>query len=326
MSGGSHERGGRRCFDSMSKRTVVTIGNFDGVHLGHRKLIESAKDIARTSGGDVVAVTFEDHPLVTLNPSVAPLALMQRDQKAEALMRAGVDRIEWLGIERSTFELSAREFVEQVVERLDPVVIIEGKSFRFGCGRKGTPSMLSEMSSEMGFTVHVHDTVSAVLRDKTVVDVSSSLIRWLVARGRVVDAAICMGGAYVIRGIVVEGEGRGRELGFATINVECGRQLLPGDGVYAGEVVVDGVKYLAGVSVGSKRTFGDGGRTCEAHLLDFKGDLYGRSVDVSILRWLRDQQAFGSVDGVKKRISADVAKIRELAGCGMVVPLKAGWC
>lgn len=292
---------------AMSGPSVVTVGNFDGVHLGHQALLRQARALARAQGGAaVVAIAFEEHPLATLNPPQAPPRLTDRHQRLAALTAAGADRVEWLSPDPATLSLTPEQFVRQVAQRSTPVGWVEGADFRFGRGRAGDIQTLRQLGGELGFDVMTVDPVQVVLRDKSLCTVSSSLVRWLVGQGRVADAAICLGRPYALRGQVVRGEGRGRTIGFPTANLDLAGRQLPCDGVYGGEVELDGRKYAAAISVGTKPTFGPRERTFEALILEFEADLYGRDLEVRVLRWIRDQWAFPSAAALMRRMTRDL--------------------
>ena len=300
------------------RRSVITVGNFDGVHLGHRALIGAARRRAEREGADVVAATFQRHPLTVLRPESAPPAIMDAPQRMAALLDAGVDRIEWLATDAGVLGLEPRAFVERMVERCSPVGWIEGPDFRFGKRAAGDIDLLRELGDEFGFAVETVEPVEATLRNAARCRVSSSVVRWLVAQGRVSDARLCLGRPFAVRGEVVEGEKRGREIGFPTANLDTGERLLPADGVYAGSVELDGVEHLAAVSVGSKPTFGERQRAFEAYVMDFDGALYGRTIEVKLLRWLRDQAPYPSLEPLIEQMRRDVERVRLLYAANLM--------
>jgi len=296
-----------------STRSVITVGNFDGVHLGHRALLAEARRLADQAGGaKVVAMAFAEHPLTALKPEQAPLKLTDTAQRMDALLGAGADVIEWLEPSPRILTLGPRQFVERAVEMFRPVGWVEGPDFRFGRGRAGDVQALHALGSELGFDVHIVEPVRVVLHDKSICPVSSSLVRWLVAHGRVNDARLCLGRPVAIRGPVVRGEQRGRTIGFPTVNLDTAGRQLPADGVYAGQALIGDRTYAAAISVGVKPTFGRLARAFEAFILDFDGDVYGQMLEVRVLHWLRDQWAFPSVDSLTRQMERDVASIRRL--------------
>ena len=292
----------------------MSIGNFDGIHLGHRKLLELAdRTRARSESGRVAIVTFEPHPLTVLRPELAPPRLTPPHTKAALLEWAGVDDYVILPPKQEVLNLTAEDFWAILRDEARPAHLIEGNTFTFGKGRGGTMDRLREWSARSRIALDVVAPVEAVLLDMTVVPVSSSLIRWLVANGRMRDAAICLARPYALHGEVVRGFGRGRQLGIPTANLHCDDQLVPADGVYAGRCTIDGQSYAAAVSIGSLPTFEERKFQVEAHLIGYDGDLYGRAIDVELLDWVRDQWKFNGVDALKQQIARDIEAIKERA-------------
>ena len=293
----------------------MSIGNFDGIHLGHRRLLEMADAMrARSPSGRVASVTFEPHPLTVLKPELAPPRLTPPHTKQALLEQAGVDDYVILPPAPAVLNLSAEDFWAILRDEARPAHLIEGNNFTFGKGRCGTIDRLREWSAAGNITLDIVDPVEAVLLDLSVVPVSSSLIRWLVAYGRVRDAAICLGRPYALHGEVIRGFGRGRQLGVPTANLHCDDQLIPADGVYAGRCTIDGRAYAAAVSIGSLPTFEERKFQVEAHLVGYDGDLYGRAIDVELIDWVRDQWKFSGVDALKAQIARDVRAIELLQG------------
>lgn len=294
---------------------MVAIGNFDGVHVGHRQIIRRAAEVARPRGVRVVAMTFEPSPVAVLRPGTEPPRLMGLQEKLAALRQAGADDVVVLESTRQLLSMTAEQFVRRLVEERHPAAIVEGADFRFGKDRGGDNELLRKLGSQMGFEAHVVEKQDVALSDQLLAPVSSSLIRWLLGHGRVSDAARCLGQWYVLTSCVVRGEQRGRGLGVPTVNLDPAQlqgRMVPGDGVYAGEVELhDGLRRAAAISVGSHPTFPDRRRTVEAHLLDFDGDLYGQTVAVRFARWLRDQRPFPSVELLRRQIRRDVEQVRE---------------
>jgi len=294
---------------------VVSIGNFDGVHRGHQRIIEVARELKETSGGELVVVTFEPHPLTVLRPEKAPPRLTPSSLKRELLRQAGVDRLVVIPPAHEVLDLSAEDFWAILRDEVRPVQMVEGGTFTFGKGRGGTIEKLKVWTAEAGVKLRVIEPVEVALLDLTVVAVSSSLIRWLLGNGRVRDAAICLGHAYTLEGEVVKGYQRGRTIGVPTANLDCGEQLVPAEGVYAGRCAVDGKVYPAAVSIGRMETFGDKlRRQVEAHLVGFEGDIYGQTLRVELLDWLREQRKYGSIDTLMGQIRRDVEQTVERAG------------
>jgi riboflavin kinase/FMN adenylyltransferase len=289
----------------------MSIGNFDGIHIGHRKLLEMANAMrAQSASGLVAIVTFEPHPLTVLRPELAPPRLTPPHTKQALLEAAGVDDYVILPPAPEVLNLTAEDFWAILRDAARPAHLIEGNTFNFGKGRGGNIDRLREWSAHSNIKLDMVAPVDAVLRDLTIVPVSSSLIRWLVAHGRVRDAAICLGRPYTLHGEVVRGFGRGRQLGVPTANLHCDDQLIPADGVYAGRCTIDGKAYAAAVSIGSLPTFEERKFQVEAHLIGFDGDLYGRAIDVQLLDWLREQWKFDGVEALKRQIARDIEDVK----------------
>ena len=244
----------------------LTISNFDGVHLGHRSLVERARELARD--GRVVAVTFEPHPAAALEARRAPRRLTPAPLRRALLESLGVDEVIELEPTAELLALDGAEFIEFLRRTQTFDTVVEGADFRFGRGRGCGIGDLETIGGRLGFEVEVVDDVSVTLEDRTLLDVRSTAIRWLLTQGRVVDAAIALGRPHQLTGTVVQGDQRGRDLGFPTANLSPGETLLPADGVYAGVATLpDGARVLAAISVGTKPTFGSNQRVCEARLI-----------------------------------------------------------
>ena len=288
---------------------VLALGNFDGLHRGHMKIIERVRRVASERGATAVAMTFDPHPPRVVRPDKAPPLLMTKTQRLEALERAGVDGV---AVVRFTPELSRWDpetFVRTVlVEWLHVAEVWVGANFLFGHDRAGNFSSLRGLGSRYGFRAEKIDPV----RYKDFV-VSSTRIRRLISEGRVDEASALLGHPYTVDGTVVEGSHRGRDLGFPTANLATGNELIPPHGVYATTVRLDGVIYPSITNVGIRPTFDDEPRTViETHLLDVECDLYGRMLRLGFVQRLRDERRFESVDLLKAQVGADVQKARTL--------------
>jgi riboflavin kinase/FMN adenylyltransferase len=233
--------------------------------------------------------------------------------KQALLEAAGVNDYVILPPAPEVLNLTAADFWAILRDEARPAHLIEGNTFTFGKDRGGTIDRLREWSAQSSITLDIVEPVDAVLRDLSVVPVSSSLIRWLVAHGRVRDAAICLGRPYALHGEVVRGFGRGRQIGVPTANLRCDDQLIPADGVFAGRCAIDGNTFAAAVSIGSLPTFEERKFQVEAHLIGYDGDLYGRSVDVELLDWVREQWKFDGVEALKRQITRDLEMVKDRA-------------
>ncbi len=287
--------------------SVLSIGNFDGLHLGHQKILEAARTLRDAHPGSCLAVvTFEPHPLTVLRPQLAPPRLTTPVEKQAMLQWLGVDDYVILPPTREVLDLEAETFWAILRDEVKPIALVEGGTFNFGKNRRGSIERLKEWSVGTPIELRLVDSVTVTLPDMSVVDVSSSLIRWLVAYGRVRDASICLGRPYALTGEVIHGNHRGRTIGVPTANLQCEDVLIPADGVYAGRCAIDGKSYAAAVSIGTNPTFHDRQRSVEAHLIGFSGDLYGRTIRVELLDWLRDQWKYNGVEPLKRQLVRDL--------------------
>lgn len=292
---------------SLPRGAVLTIGNYDGVHLGHRRILETCRNLARRScAGQVAVITFEPHPLTVLRPEAAPPRLTPPSLKERELCLAGVNFLVVLPADASVLNLSAEEFWAILREDVAPAAIVEGEEFFFGRDRAGNSETLRRWASDAGIAVEVVPAVRVALTDLSLVRVSSSLVRWLLLNGRARDAAICLGRPYTLEGEVTVGRKRGRTLGVPTANLRCTGQLIPADGVYVGRCAIADRAYPTAVSIGTMPTFNETVRTVEAHLVGFEGDLYGRTIQVSLIDWIREQRRFESVEALKARMAQDI--------------------
>lgn len=299
----------------MSVARAITIGVFDGVHLGHAELVRQAR--AAVGDGRVTALCFEPHPLRVLRPGLAPRQLSSFEQRRLWLTEAGADEVVALAPTRELLGLSPESFLEGLMAEHAPDVIVEGPDFRFGRNRAGSVQTLAALET-LGYRSVIVDDVLATISDQSSVRVTSSLIRWLVRHGRVRDSALLLGRPYELIGTVVAGDGRGAdELGVATANLDCGSYLLPADGIYSGAAVRDdGHAYPAAVSIGTKPTFGENPRVCEAHLIGYEGDFddYGWTIRLEIHDWLRDQISYSRVSLLIEQIHRDIERVRQASG------------
>jgi riboflavin kinase/FMN adenylyltransferase len=290
---------------------VLALGNFDGLHRGHAKIIDRVRRRAGERGGTPAAMTFDPHPPRVVRPDKAPPLLMTTQQRIEALGRAGMQGV---AIVRFTHEMSQWEpetFVRNVlVDWLHVVEVWVGANFLFGHDRAGTFSVLRSLGMRYGFRAEKIDAV----RYKDFV-VSSTRVRRLVSEGRVDEAGALLGHHYFIDGLVVRGRARGREIGFPTANLATDNELLPPAGVYATMASVNGVAYPAVTNVGMRPTFGDvEGLQIETHLLEGGRDLYDARLRLSFVQRLRDERRFPDVDALRAQIEADCRAARRLFG------------
>ncbi len=300
--------------DPALSQSVLTIGNFDGVHRAHQQLLAQAGLFAANTGGPVIVLTFEPHPLTVVAPTKAPPRLSTLDEKLRNLAQAGADITVVAKSEPKLLGLEAEEFLEEIIiRRFHPTHIVEGPSFGFGRGRKGTPELLRTVAERFNCKVRIVEPVTLQLENGEALMVSSSLIRRLLTEGEVRRASLCLGRPYALTGQVARGAGRGAKIGFPTANVSASEQLVPADGVYSGRAHVQNNTYTAAISIGSTPTFGGSGRQIEAHLLDFDGALYGESIRIEFERRLREQKKFDSPAALAEQLHRDVSAVRQAA-------------
>jgi riboflavin kinase / FMN adenylyltransferase len=293
--------------------SAVTIGKFDGMHTGHREVIGAVKAVARQNGLAAVAVTFDRHPLSVINPAACPETLLSNAQKIELLDKAGLDATLMLTFDAALAAMSPTDFVETVlVTALNTSVVFVGSDFRYGARGAGTVETLREHGAAAGFRVELIDEVIATDDRRA----SSTWVRELLVEGRVNEAAAVLGRNHAVRGEVVHGDHRGRELGFPTANLSRDREgFVPADGVYAARVIVDGESHPASVSIGNNPTFdGVPDQQIEAHVLDASLDLYGTTVTVEFVEYIRPMMKFADVDSLVAQIKKDEQKIRGILG------------
>lgn len=288
---------------------AVTVGNFDGVHRGHRALVDAVRAAADRLGGWAGALTFDPHPARLLAPERAPATLLPLSRRAALLGAAGLDALAVLPFTPQIANLAPTAFAEQVLRgALGARAVVVGEGFRFGRGRGGDVSELRRLGRLLGFEVH---TLAPVLQQGE--PVSSTRVRLALAAGDVEQAAALLGRPYDIEGLVVHGDARGRSLGFPTANLEPEVELLPRAGVYAGRCALPGETLAlraAVVNIGSRPTFAGRQVRVEAHLLDFSADLYAQSLRVELHARLRDEQRFAGPAALVEQIHADVRAAR----------------
>ena len=296
---------------------VVAIGNFDGVHRGHRAVIAAAVDRAMALGRPAVALTFEPHPRLLLRPHEPMFRLSDESAKLRLLAATGLDGAVVLTFDAALAALSAKDFIARIlVERLAVAGAAIGFDFHYGKDRSGSPSFLLEEGRRHGFPAEIVPPLEDEGRA-----VSSSAIRAALAAGRVVEAAELLGNPWFVSARVVHGDARGRELGYPTANLKldpgCGLKF----GIYAVRVGLEGLRYDGVASFGRRPTFDDGPPLLEVHLFDFSGDLYGASIDVAFLAWIRSELKFTSVAELIRRMDEDCRLARAaLARSGTAFP------
>ena len=295
--------------------SVVTIGAYDGVHLGHRAVIEQVKALATAQGLQTVVVTFDRHPAMVVRPESAPKLLCDLDQKLELLEAAGVDATYVVHFDEERAKETAEEFVHEVLAGcLTARAVVVGEDFHFGHKRGGNVALLREMGATLGFTVEGLELVSTEVGGTVI---SSTAIRSLLAEGDARGAAAMLGRPHEVRGAVEHGDKRGRELGFPTANLQIPDEIqLPMDGIYAGWFErADGSVHATAMSLGHRPTFYErpqGAPLLECNLLDFADDLYGEAVRVRFVERLRGEVKFDGIDPLIAQMQADVEQTRSL--------------
>ena len=299
-------------------RTAVTIGNFDGMHLGHQHVVRRAREVAGEVGvGTVVAVTFDPHPIAVLRPEHAPPTLTTMDERLRLMEEAGVDDVLVIPFSREVAAWSPTEFIDRIiVTTLHARAVVVGANFRFGNRAAGDCNLLREAGREHDFVLE------QVSLDGGPQVWSSTYVRTCLAAGDVAGAAEALGRPFTTRGVVVEGDKRGRELGYPTANVPVAAgAAAPADGVYAGRLTVldgpdAGAVHPAAISVGTNPTFdGDRERRVESYVLDRTDlELYGRQVEVAFVERLRGMVRFDSVDALLEAMAGDVGRARTILG------------
>jgi riboflavin kinase/FMN adenylyltransferase len=302
---------------------VLTIGNFDGVHLGHRAILDLVISRARALGGESVLYTFEPHPRRVLQSESGLRLLETFDQKIETLAALGLDAVIAEPFDLEFAKNTPEYFIDHYIhEGVRPVEVYVGYDFHFGRDRDGSMRLLTERGPHLGFSVTVVPEVSVQGRD-----VNSSRIRELLARGEVEEASELLGRPFCVRGEVISGDRRGREIGFPTANLAPKTEILPAPGVYFGYLRCVGANGLPErpdaqhealpvvTNVGYRPTFRDGrDLVAEAHVLDFSGDLYGLEIEVTFQGRIREEQRFESVDALRQQIARDIESARKRFG------------
>ncbi len=294
-------------------RCVLTIGNFDGVHRGHQRILATGKKRASDQDVPLAVMTFDPHPLEILRPNDPPQKISTTAGKLRHLESCGVDEVVIAKSTPSLLRVEATAFIETViVDRFRPLAIVEGFNFGFGKGRQGSGETLKQFADRWDYQVELVEPFKQMLDDGDKVRTSSSLIRSLITQGNMRGAADGLGRPFALEGVVVEGSKRGRTIGFPTANLKTTDQIIPADGVYAGRVAIDGAVKKTAISIGSTPTFDGQLRQVEAHVLDFEGDLYGQALEVEFVEHVRGQKKFASIEALVAQITQDVEQVRNL--------------
>ena len=294
------------------KSAVITIGNFDGVHIGHQALFHAVIERAEAMNGTAIAMTFDPHPIRVIKQNGHPPLITLYEQKAELIEKAGIDVLICIPFTMDFAALSARTFVEEIlVKRIGMKAIVVGQDYTFGNRREGNVDLLKQYADELGFEVIVAEWIQATNTNNH--RISSTAIRELVTEGEMEKAGKMLGRDYQIRGTVARGRDRGGKLlGIPTANINLQDELCPKAGVYAVIVNYDGQRYPGVANIGYSPTFDDHVFTVEAHILDFKKDIYGEKIMVNFVRRLRGEIKFSGIDELIEQIDRDIARAREI--------------
>ena len=294
------------------KNAVITIGNFDGVHLGHQALFHEVIEKADAIGGTSVAMTFEPHPMRILKHNNHPPLITLYEQKSELIERTGIDVIVCVPFTKEFASLTARQFIEDLlIRKIGMKAIVVGEDYSFGKNREGNLELLKTFAGQMNFEVIVADWIkmSRKLPDR----ISSTKVRELVMDGRMQEAHKMLGRHYQIRGIVVTGRDRGGKLlGIPTANINLHDELCPKTGIYAVTVERQGLQLKGVANIGYSPTFDDHEFTVEVHILDFDEDIYGEKIRVNFIQRIRDEKKFSGIDELIEQIHKDIAAAREI--------------
>jgi riboflavin kinase/FMN adenylyltransferase len=294
------------------KRAVITIGNFDGVHIGHQALFHEVIERAEQIDGTAVAMTFEPHPIRVLHPNHHPPLITLYEQKKELIARAGLDILICIPFTPKFAAISAQGFVKGIlVDKIGIKAIVVGQDYAFGKNREGDIPLLQQFGRQLGFEVLIANWIqgSEGISDR----ISSTAIRELVMDGKIGEARKMLGRFYQIRGMVAKGRNRGGKLlGFPTANINLQDELCPKSGIYAVTVEFDGEKHLGVANIGYSPTFDDHLFTVEVHILDFSQNIYNRRIRVNFIQRLRDEQRFSSIEALSQQIREDVQVARTI--------------
>ena len=304
-------------FQHIPKGCVLSIGNFDGVHVGHQEILRVARQAAEKNDAELIVMTFEPHPVAVLHPEMAPGVLSPLDIKKYLLAQCGVDKMIVLRTNRELLSLSPEDFAGRFLfENIEPSVVVEGDDFNFGAERAGTIDTLKKLAAERNFEISVVAPKKVKLSTGQSVRVSSTVIRYMLEGGHIADAAVALGRPYRIAERIIPGRGVGVKLGFPTLNMKKPKQVIPAEGVYAGFVKIGQViddalkskeKIPAVYSIGQARSYGDDfPLLIEAHLLiEGVGDLIGHYMTMDFIQHIRNQHKFKTPEDLSKQIAKD---------------------
>ena len=295
--------------DKKNKPAVVTIGSFDGVHLGHQKVLNDLKDIAKNDNARTVVISFEPHPRIFFNPDTDLRLLTTADEKAKLLSQQNIDELILQKFDDKFAKQDAETFIKKLVENLNMTDLLIGYDNRFGKDRKGTFDFVKTLEQKYGFKTHKIEPL--IIDGKPV---SSSIIRKALSNGDVQSAQTYLGRPYALTGKVVEGNRLGRTLGFPTANIKVDNtfKLIPKQGVYLVKSIIDNQPVFGMMNIGFRPTINGKKQIMEIHFFDFNGDLYGKSIPVYFLERLRDEQKFPNLEALKNQLKKDAVLSRQI--------------
>jgi riboflavin kinase/FMN adenylyltransferase len=289
------------------RHAVVSVGNFDGLHIGHQKILHAVVERARREQAIGAAITFDPHPLKVLRPEHAPKLIMTLEQRLAGFARAGLDAALVMHFHEGLARLSAEEFVERVLrETVRARAILVGENFRFGHQQAGNVALLKQLGKRDSFDVQI---VEAALIDG--MPVSSTAIRRAITEGRVEMADAMLGHSFVLTGAIVPGSGRGSKIVFPTLNLAPEQELLPGIGVYATECILEGKLYRSATNVGMRPTFDGTSLSVESHLFDFSVSQTSEKMEVRFWKRLREERKFSGADALRGQIELDITAAKD---------------
>lgn len=292
----------------IARGAVVAMGNFDGVHLGHRAVISAAIDMARKHGKPAFAVTFEPHPRSFFSPHTPQFRLTDETAKLRLLAGTGLDGTVVMTFDGARAGTTAQDFINHdLIGRLGISSISVGYDFHFGKGRAGSPSLLAAEAPRLGIEVHIQPHVDILDRP-----VSSSAIRMALAEGQIAEATAMLGGPWFITGEVIHGAKRGRDLGYPTANIRLDKDCGLRHGIYAVRTAIGGKRVDGVANFGRRPTFDNGAPLLEVFLFDFKGDLYGQTLDIAFIGFIRDELKFDGIEALVRQMDDDSAKARAM--------------
>ncbi len=298
---------GQQSLQRFDAGCIATIGNFDGVHKGHRHILQHLRKLAEQMQLPATVIVFEPHPLEFFRPEAAPVRLMTLRDKAETLAELGIDNLVCLRFNQALAQMQANDFIETILhQQMGVKHLIVGDDFKFGYQRQGDFALLKHRGSELGFSVE--DTKTVALDGERV---SSSRVRQALAAGDMRQAAYMLERPYAVIGRVQHGEKIGRQIGFPTANLSWQRPKPPLCGVYAVKVLIDGQYYQAVANCGRKPTIGERHELIEVHVFDWHGDLYGKRIRVEFVDFIRNEQKFDSLDALKQQIERDCEQAKQ---------------